>query len=100
MPRPYRLPAEKAAAKAEKEAQAAKERFARKIRGYIFLAGTDYVTVAKAMGVTRQTLHDRLKNPEMMRLGELAALAKTVGVPIVKFFEHENVIEEAINSVV
>ena len=90
MPRPYRLPAERAAAKAEKETAAKRERFVQKIRMYIYTAGLDNAKVAKAMGVTRQTLYDRMKDPGMMRLNELERLSRVTGVPLVRFFEEDN----------
>ena len=39
MPRPYRLPAERAAAKAEKETAAKRERFVQKIRKNVHIYG-------------------------------------------------------------
>ena len=56
----------------------------------IFRSKRKQAYFTKKLGICRTTLHNHLKNPDMMPLGELRALCNEIGVEIILKGKWEN----------
>ncbi len=87
MPRPYRLPYQKAEDAAKKAEEDFKAGISRNVKIALAVSGVTKEEASKAANISLPTLNQRLREPGFWRIDELVGIAKKCGTQAMAFFK-------------